>query len=662
MFRITLATVGVLVLGIASILVLPGQHAGAVAPFSDGVYRLPYEDGVDVFILNDHLTHPLAPDRVDFNGSPADGTDYNIVAAATGVIEAIEDSETINCTDSADVAPLKCSDFNNYVWISHPNGEWTKYSHFQTGSVVALGHQVGDPITVGTVLGLEGDIGAAFTVHVHFEVGIPTDLNDPFAESSGFIKGVNRVPVFCDVPGNVVVDGDTRTADDCTNAAPDAEPGGPYFAVEGVSIPLDGTASSDPEGAQLDYLWTPAGGLSDPTSATPTLLPGKAGPLEYQLTVTDQGDQTTLSSLSDTEAVIINVANTPPALSVAPILDVDEGEKVIVSGFVTDQGWLTDLAVTIDWDDGLGPLGVAGLEENLPPDATMAFNTSRRLRDNGIYNIVICGIDEADAADCESQNVVVANVDPTAELDEAIYHETVGASLSTLAGSADPGSDDLTFNWDWDTGTVDPATTVLVSLAAPPVPDPPKSPLGDARAETPSAAHTYTVACSYEIELTVVDDDGGSTATTAIALIIGDSTEILGAGLWRSQFRPQPPNDYTTEELECLLGVVRGFSSVFDEERGPLLTREDASAVLSVQGAGGDPFILLDRQLLAAWLNFASGGFDADMDIHLDDDGVADTTFEVLMADAEAARLDPGAATDDLLWYKDVLDALNASG
>ena len=200
---------------------------------SDGIYRIPYADGTNVSANNDHHNHPNAFDRVDLGGGG------NIVAAASGVIRGIvdnhgespnpgdgldvnggaqDDSLEHSCLDSSTVVG-SCSDYNNYVWIEHANGEWTKYTHFGTGTVtIDNGWSVGDFINVGEVLGTESDVGAASGPHLHHEVAVPSDPDDPmpFGMDGGFISGSNVVAFVCDIGApNLYTDGDSYTANPC---------------------------------------------------------------------------------------------------------------------------------------------------------------------------------------------------------------------------------------------------------------------------------------------------------------------------------------------------------------------------------------------------------------------------------------------------------------
>lgn len=106
---------------------------------------------------------------------------------------------------------------NNYIWIEHPNGEWTKYTHIRTNSALL---SVGQNVAAGTPLGVEGDVGNASGRHVHFEIAGIDSANeiagDGFLIDNDGVAGVNlrnRVPTFCQV--GVVQQGVSETATKC---------------------------------------------------------------------------------------------------------------------------------------------------------------------------------------------------------------------------------------------------------------------------------------------------------------------------------------------------------------------------------------------------------------------------------------------------------------
>jgi murein DD-endopeptidase MepM/ murein hydrolase activator NlpD len=195
---------------------------------SAGVYRIPFDDGTTVKISNDFLTHkPLG--RIDMVGTG--GTTYRIVAAADGKIRYVVDtfSEQV---DSDSGKP--CT--NNYVWIEHANGEWTKYSHMQKDSSTKKAKiKVGEFVKAGTYLGDEGKVGCASGNHLHFEVGVPK-ATDPITTTGGFLTDNdgskrNRVPRICGIPGGIFVDGQSYEARDVPG---NVSPGSAEFARHGL--------------------------------------------------------------------------------------------------------------------------------------------------------------------------------------------------------------------------------------------------------------------------------------------------------------------------------------------------------------------------------------------------------------------------------------------
>jgi murein DD-endopeptidase MepM/ murein hydrolase activator NlpD len=182
-------------------LILSGQ-AGAqevhATPQSRGRYRLPFADGTVVKVFDDFTTH-RPPGRTDLYAI-AGTRPYRVVAAAAGRIMAIQDrfGEQQSGRPAA-----QCH--NNYVWIKHPNGEWTNYSHLAHGSVTRKAHlRVGEEVSAGQYLGDEGAVGCAMLNHVHFEVAMP-DPAHPI-DSGGFLTDNDngkreRNPRFCGVPG-----------------------------------------------------------------------------------------------------------------------------------------------------------------------------------------------------------------------------------------------------------------------------------------------------------------------------------------------------------------------------------------------------------------------------------------------------------------------------
>ncbi len=193
----------------------PGPASGSTPPApsgwrqpSQGIYRIPYADGTEVHILHAADDHD-PPGRIDMAGRG--GGPYAIVAAADGTIRFIVDSNTKQQLFSSS----DCR--NNYVWIEHDNGEWTKYSHMREGTTTGkAGLKVGDIVTAGTYLGDEHNVGCASSSHLHFEVGVPSS-SDPIDPVGGYLRDNddsirNRDPVICGIDGRTFRDGENYVA------------------------------------------------------------------------------------------------------------------------------------------------------------------------------------------------------------------------------------------------------------------------------------------------------------------------------------------------------------------------------------------------------------------------------------------------------------------
>ena len=136
------------------------------------------------------------------------------------------------------------------------------------------------------------------------------------------------------------------------NDAPTADAGEPQTVDEGVTVTLDGTASTDPENGVLTYQWSRTSGplvtLSDataqPTFTAPTGLT-EAVSFGFQLVVTD--DQNTASE-PDTVTITVTGMNDPPVFD-SPTYAFDLPENEDGSSTPVDVG--TVIATDADATD-----------------------------------------------------------------------------------------------------------------------------------------------------------------------------------------------------------------------------------------------------------------------------------------------------------------------
>jgi hypothetical protein len=195
-----------------SMLVVLELRAQPQFNLSTNIYRVPYANNKDISVLNDVYTHsPVG--RYDLRAQGADNcSTHVVVAAAAGVVRNVVENNTASCGS--------CGASNNYVWIQHLNGEWTKYTHFAQNSVVV---NVGDTVCAGATLGFECWVGATIPDnfrHLHFEVRRPNDpVNPPIIEAGGFLAaadGEHLIPVTCGITDNYYIPGQDVTSGSCS--------------------------------------------------------------------------------------------------------------------------------------------------------------------------------------------------------------------------------------------------------------------------------------------------------------------------------------------------------------------------------------------------------------------------------------------------------------
>ena len=162
--------------------------------------------------------------------------------------------------------------------------------------------------------------------------------------------------------------------------------------------------------------------------------------------------------------VNVTITNVPPTV---PAI-VTNGPKpensavTVSSGVITDPGWLDPLTATINWGDGTPTVNLPGTLENVAPDATYTWNAiNHTYGDDGTFTITICAADDDTTNNCNSTNVTITNVNPTATIDETgtinvngtpVFFSHIGVPVAFKGNATDPGSDDLTLRWNWDDG------------------------------------------------------------------------------------------------------------------------------------------------------------------------------------------------------------------
>jgi hypothetical protein len=136
--------------------------------------------------------------------------------------------------------------------------------------------------------------------------------------------------------------------------------------------------------------------------------------------------------------------------------------------------------------------------------------------DNGTYEFIFDAIDDDNASSNTSCEVTVDNVAPIIT-PFGPFHGKVGQPITFIAEVTDPGTDDLTFLWDFGDGETKTTTYYNFNDTL----DDPNFPwMGTAPFNvTDIVEHTYSQKKTFTVKLTVTDDDGGISEYTTTATV-----------------------------------------------------------------------------------------------------------------------------------------------
>ena len=383
----------------------------------------------------------------------------------------------------------------------------------------------------------------------------------------------------------------TNTADvaDIPNVNPTADL---TSTCEELQCVFDATGSSDSDGTLDAFDWDFGDGtlLAD-GGATPTHTYVADGSYDVTVTVTDNEDAT------DTGTDNVDVADVNPTAAFTAVCDdldcvFDAGGSSDAAGAIIAYDW--------DFDDG-----------NSLPDG--GVNPTHTYGAEGAYDVTLTVTDDEGSTSQVTvpiDVVITPNVNPTAAF-TAICDDYDCAF--DAGGSSDSDGEIVTYDWDFGDGTV-----VLGGGSGP--------------------VHTYPGDGTYDVTLTVTDDEAGTDQITMPLDV-----------LFTPNVDPTASFTFACDELDCSFDATASSDS--------------DGTIITYDWDFGDGTVLLDGGSFPDYSFGADGDYTVTLTVTDDEDG---TDGDAQLASVVNLRIPPVAAftssCDGLVCTFDASDSADADG
>ncbi|NLS97836.1 MAG: cadherin-like domain-containing protein, partial [Planctomycetaceae bacterium] len=311
-----------------------------------------------------------------------------------------------------------------------------------------------NPVVIGAgsgVLANDSDPNTGDTLTAHLVSGpsegsltLNTDGSFAYTPNAGFIGPDSFVYEASD-PHNAAT---LATVTLVLNQPPAADAGGPYTIEETLSLTLNASGSSDPEGTTLTYEWDFDGdgifgeigtAFGDETGIGPSFLAGDGQATYYvTLRVTDA------VGFSGTDTARIDVVNLPPVVSDLTDLTIVVGATLHVGGSFVDLCSVDTWTATVDYDDGAGP-------QTLILNQDKTFILEHVYTSDDVYTVtVVVTDDDGGTGEMTFDVTVVPNTAPTANAGGPYLVDEGGAVVLDGSLSGDPEQPSATLLYEWD--------------------------------------------------------------------------------------------------------------------------------------------------------------------------------------------------------------------
>ena len=253
---------------------------------------------------------------------------------------------------------------------------------------------------------------------------------------------------------------------------------GPYNAAENTSVNMSGAGSIDPNGSIVSYQWNFGdGNTGSGTTVSHTYT--HYGAYSVRMIVTDN------DGLVDTVATTATIPAQPPTAGVDGPYSSHEGSSVSMSAASSSDPDGT--LVSYEWDFGDGSTGSGS-------------SVSHSYAHAGSYTVKVTVTDNDALANTATTTAVIAPTPPVGVVNGP-YSSNEGSSVSMSgAGSSDANGSIVSYEWSFGDGSTGSGSSV---------------------------SHTYATYGSYNVTLTVTDNDGWTDAVSTTTTVANVSPVVL---------------------------------------------------------------------------------------------------------------------------------------